>query len=163
MTVQQQPAMQLAMTAPQVNYEQTQAVPSMTYSMAPQTMGAAATTFVAEPIATRIEPAGGIVMEQQPVPTRIEAGNTYVQGAQAGTITTYGQGGGVIASGAAGGMTAFGTMQTPVTYAAPGAISTTTAGAFAVGGAGQASLFDQIDTNHDGVISRAEFTQAVQQ
>merc|ERR1719362_905540 len=63
MTVQQQPAMQ-------VGYEQTQAMPSMSYSMAPQTMGGAVgTTLVAEPVATRIESAGGMMMEQQPVPT----------------------------------------------------------------------------------------------
>jgi len=85
MTVQQQPAMQVAMTAPQVGYEQTQAMPSMAYPMEPQTMGGAAgTVLVAEPVAT---PAGGMVMEQQPVPTRIEAmpATTY----SATPATTY--------------------------------------------------------------------------
>jgi len=217
MTVQQQPAMQVGMAAPQVGYEQLQPEPSMTYSMAPQTMGEApGMQMVAEPVATRIEPAGGMMMEQQPVPTHIEAmpattysapAATYLAGAQPGVMmggptmmgapvqqegflqhamhsvgnalglggsqanTTYiqggqvyGQGGGVTyASAPAGGVTSFGSVQTPVTYGASGAMPTTTTGGYAVGGAGSASLFDQLDTNHDGVISRAEFAQVVQQ
>merc|ERR1719362_2534686 len=47
MTAQQQPPVQMAaMTAPQVVYEQAQAMPSMTYPVAPQTIaGVAGTTF----------------------------------------------------------------------------------------------------------------------
>merc|ERR1712129_246355 len=96
MTVQQQPAMQVGMAAPQVGYEQLQPEPSMTYSMAPQTMGEApGMQMVAEPVATRIEPAGGMMMEQQPVPTHIEAmpattysapAATYLAGAQPGVM-----------------------------------------------------------------------------
>jgi hypothetical protein len=190
-----------------------QAMPSMTHSMAPQTtVGAAGTTFMAEPITTRIESAGAMVMEQQSVPARMEAmpattysapattymagaqsgvmmggttmmggpvqhegflqhamhtmgnavglgssqaGTTYIQGGQAGA--SYVQGGRVtIASAPAEGVTSLGSVQTPVVYSA-------TTGGCAVGGAGSAGLFDQIDTNHDGVISRAEFAQVVQQ
>jgi len=211
--MQAMPSTTYSMMAPQVGYEQTQAMPSMSYSMAPQTMGGAAgITFVAEPVAT------GMMMEQQPMSTRIEAmpgatysapaattylagaqpngvmmggttmmggavqqegflqhamntvetafglggsqtNTTYVQGGQAGTTyiqggTAYGQGGGMTIASPAGGV---------VTYGAPGAMSTTTTGGYAVGGAGSANLFDQIDANHDGVISRAEFAQVMQQ
>merc|ERR1719242_676176 len=97
-----------------------------------------------------------------------QANTTYVQGGQASTYIqggqVYGQGSGVTyASAPAWGVTSFGSVQTPVTYGASGAMPTTTTGGYAVGGGGSASLFDQLDTNHDGVISRAEFAQVVQQ
>jgi len=216
--VQQQPAMQVAMTAPQVGYEQVQAMPSMSYSMPPQTRGeAVGTMFVSEPVATRVESVGGM-MEQPRIETMpgttysaqttttyvagaqpgvmmggavqqegflqhamstvgtalglsgSQTNTTYVQGAQAGTTyiqggTTYGQGGGVTIASAPAGMmaspTSFGSG--PVTYGAPGVMPTTTTGGYAVGGAGSASMFDQIDANHDGVISRAEFAQVMHQ
>jgi len=80
--------------------------------------------------------------------------------------TTNVQGGGVtMASAPAGGVTSFGSAQAaaPVTYGAPGTVTTVSTGGYVVGGAGSASLFDQIDANKDGVISRAEFAQSVQQ
>jgi len=113
----------------------TTAMPSVQYSMAPQTV------LVAEPVATRVEPAGM-------------------------ATTTYVQGGGVtMAPAPAGGVSSFSSMQAtaPVTYGAPGTATTVSTGGYVVGGAGSASLFDQIDTNKDGVISREEFAQAVQQ
>jgi len=168
--------------------------------MAPQTtVGASGTTFMAEPMTTRIESAGATAMEQQSMPATTysapattymsgaqagvmmggpvhqegflqhamhtvgnamglggsQAGTTYVQGGQPGT--TYVQDGRVtIASAPAGAVTSIGSVQTPVVYGA-------TTGGCAAGGAGSASMFDQIDTNHDGVISRAEFAQVVQQ
>jgi len=158
-----------------VGYEQTQAMPSMTYSMGPQTMGGAmGTTLVAEPVATRIESPqqeGFMQHAMHTVGNALGLGGsntTYVQGG-----TAYGQGGGLtIASAPSGGVTygapgvtygAPGAMTTTTTggYAvgAPGAMTTTTTGGYAVAGAGSASMFDQIDTNHDGVISRAEFAQ----
>jgi len=80
--------------------------------------------------------------------------------------TTHVQGGGVtMASAPAGGVASFGSVQAaaPMTYGAPGTVTTMSTGGYAVGGSGSASLFDQIDANKDGVISKAEFAQAVQQ
>eukprot|EP00419_Tripos_fusus_P047125 CAMPEP_0172824742 /NCGR_PEP_ID=MMETSP1075-20121228/18208_1 /TAXON_ID=2916 /ORGANISM="Ceratium fusus, Strain PA161109" /LENGTH=154 /DNA_ID=CAMNT_0013666075 /DNA_START=1 /DNA_END=465 /DNA_ORIENTATION=- len=154
----------MAMQAPTVT---TTALPSMQYSMAPQTM--VGTTMLVEPVATRIEP-DGMVMEQQAMPAATYGAptTTYLSGAQPGVMatTTYVQGGGVtMAPASAGGVTSFGSAQAmaPVTYGAPGTVTTISGGGHAVGGAGSATLFDQIDTNKDGVISRAEFAQAVQQ
>merc|ERR1719189_915750 len=67
----------------------------MPYSMTPQT--GAATTLVAEPVATRIESAGAMVMEQQPLSSRMEAmpattysaaapAATYIAGPQSGVM-----------------------------------------------------------------------------
>eukprot|EP00419_Tripos_fusus_P004291 CAMPEP_0172683426 /NCGR_PEP_ID=MMETSP1074-20121228/18839_1 /TAXON_ID=2916 /ORGANISM="Ceratium fusus, Strain PA161109" /LENGTH=70 /DNA_ID=CAMNT_0013502267 /DNA_START=9 /DNA_END=221 /DNA_ORIENTATION=+ len=70
-----------------------------------------------------------------------------------------------MASAPAGAVTSFGSMQAmaPVTYGAPGTVTTVSTGGYAAGGAGSTNMFDQIDANKDGVISREEFAQAVQQ
>jgi len=169
------------------------------------------TTTMAEPVVTRFEPVG-MMMETQPVPTRIEGmpattygappstayiagahpsvmvGGTAVVGAEvqqegflqhamravgdtlglggSQATTTNVQGGReTMASDAAEGVTSFDSVQAaaPMTYGAPGTVTTMSTGGYAMGGAGSASLFDHFDTNKDGVISREEIAQAVQQ
>merc|ERR1719410_2327508 len=154
----------------------------------PQTMAGAAmvgTALVAEPVATRIEPAGSM-MEEASLQMRTEgmsAANygappsmTSVAGVQPGVVVgstavvgaaTQQEGflqhamrtvGGALGLGGSQATAtyvqgnAFDSVQAtaPVTYGAPGTVGTVSTGGYVVGGAGSASLFDQIDTNHDG-------------
>merc|ERR1712008_325557 len=122
------------------------------------------------------ESAGAMVMQQQPLSSRMEAmpattysaaapAATYIAGPQSGVMV----GGTTMMGGAVSQLEGFlqhamhtmgnaiglgGSQATPtttyvqgggVTYGAPGAVSTTTTGGYAMmGGAGSASLFDQI-------------------
>jgi len=142
---------QMPMTAPPVYVDQ---------------MSTSSPTVYAAPQVGSTSIVGGTVQQEGFVQHAMHTvGNALGLGENQGT-TTYVQGGGMtMASVPAGGVTSFGSAQAApaVTYGAPGTVTTMSTGAYAVGGAGSASLFDQLDTNKDGVISRAEFAQAVQQ
>jgi hypothetical protein len=143
-----------------------QAVPTRIEAMPAQTYGAPTTTYIsgAQPgvMVGGTTMVGGTVQQEGFLQHAMHTvGNALGFGSQAPT-TTYVQGGGVPMASAP-----LGSVQSApgVTYGAPGTMTTMSApgGGYAVGGAGSANLFDQIDTNHDGVVTRAEFAQAMQQ
>jgi len=165
MMVQEPVVTTMAMQAPPATMTvmEQQAVPTRMEAMPVATYGAPSATYIAgaQPgvMVGGTTVVSGAVQQQEGFLQHAmhTVGNALGLGGGQAT-TTYVQGGGVtVASAPAGGVTSFGSVQA----AAP--VTTMSTGSYAVGGAGSAGLFDQIDTNKDGVISRAEFAQAVQQ